>query len=81
MHADNPLPGLIDPITLCEVEKPTISPFGHVLTYSTWLICLQQDPKNVCPFTKKTLKKRDLIVLTWENIDEHRVKMVDIQRG
>lgn len=30
--AENPVPGLIDPITLCEVEKPTISPFGHVLS-------------------------------------------------
>jgi hypothetical protein len=31
-QADNPLPGFIDSITLCEVEKPAISPFGHVLS-------------------------------------------------
>ncbi|CAG8452391.1 4011_t:CDS:2, partial [Racocetra fulgida] len=28
---ENPLPGFIDPITLEEVVKPAISPYGHVM--------------------------------------------------
>lgn len=30
-HANNPLPGFIDPITLEEVVKPAISKYGHVM--------------------------------------------------
>jgi hypothetical protein len=75
---ENPLPGFIDPITLEEVIKPTISPFGHVMGYDTWLRCLLRDaPKNTCPFTKKTLNKRDLVVLTHDNIEEYRNKIVN----
>ncbi|CAJ0751894.1 11142_t:CDS:2, partial [Entrophospora sp. SA101] len=28
---ENPLPGFIDPITLEEVNRPAISPYGHVM--------------------------------------------------
>ena len=28
---ENPLPGFIDPITLEEVKRPAISPYGHVM--------------------------------------------------
>jgi len=75
-NAENPLPGFIDPISLEEVVKPAISPHGHVMGYSNWVRCLTQNPKNICPFTKKTVKKRDLIVLTWENIEQYRDKIV-----
>jgi len=66
---ENPLPGFIDPITLDEVEQPAISPYGHVMSYASWSRCLTGN--NVCPLTKKPLKKRDLILLTWENIDQY----------
>jgi hypothetical protein len=66
----NPLPGFIDPITLMEVEKPAISPYGHVMGYDCWVRCL--GVKNLCPMTKKTLTKRDLVVLTIDNIEEYR---------
>ena len=32
----NPLPDLIDPITLEPVVTPAISPFGHVMGLATW---------------------------------------------
>ena len=76
---DNPLPGYIDPITLEEVKRPAISPYGHVMGYDSWLRCITQqsgDHKNVCPLTKKPLKKRELVLLTLENIDQYRDKIV-----
>lgn len=71
------MPGFIDPVTLEEVEKPAISPYGHVMSYSGWVRCLMTEPKNTCPFTKQQLKKRDLVVLTWENIDQYKDKIVN----
>jgi len=57
----NPLPGFIDPITQEEVLQPTISPFGHVLGYQTWLRVLDEvEPKNTCPFTKQTIFKKKI---------------------
>ncbi|KAJ3223869.1 hypothetical protein HK099_000589 [Clydaea vesicula] len=74
----NPLPGFIDPITLDEVIKPAISPFGHVMSYESWTRCLSDpDRKNICPLTKKSLTKRELVVLTHENIEEYRDKIVN----
>ncbi|ORX46959.1 hypothetical protein DM01DRAFT_1339275 [Hesseltinella vesiculosa] len=59
---DNPLPGLIDPITLDEVVKPAISKYGHVMGYDSWVRCLTnwEGKKNICPLTKNPLTKRDL---------------------
>jgi hypothetical protein len=75
----NPLPGFIDPITLDEVVKPAISPYGHVMGYDNWLRCLNsEDRKNICPITKKPLSKRELVVLTHDNIDEYRDKIVNM---
>ncbi|KAF9164689.1 hypothetical protein BGX20_000851, partial [Mortierella sp. AD010] len=76
----NPLPGFIDPITLEVVEKPAISKYGHVMGYDSWIRCLLQEgsAKNICPLTKKPLTKRDLTVLTFENIDEYRDKIVNM---
>jgi hypothetical protein len=54
--------------------------------YSTWvrvLSTMDEDgvrSKNRCPFTKKEIKKRDLIRLTWENINEHVHKCVNIPK-
>lgn len=79
---NNPLVGFIDPITLDEVVKPALSPYGHVMSYDSWIKCLQGDHetgerKNICPITKKPLKKRELIVLTWDNINEYHDKIVN----
>jgi hypothetical protein len=71
----NPLPGFKDVITNSELIEPAISPYGHVLSYATWLKCLTTDPKHTCPFTKQPLKKRDLVILTWENIEEYQDKI------
>ena len=75
---DNPLPGFVDPVTLCEVVRPAISPYGHVMAYESWVRWLNQEQhRNVCPWTKKTVKKRDLVILTWENIDQYRDKIAN----
>jgi len=75
---DNPLPGFVDPVTLCEVERPAISPYGHVMGYESWVRWLNQEQhRNVCPWTKKTVKKRDLVILTWENIDQYKDKIAN----
>ncbi|KND00622.1 uncharacterized protein SPPG_09139 [Spizellomyces punctatus DAOM BR117] len=70
---ENPLAGFVDPITLEEVVKPAISPYGHVMSYASWIRCLSsEERKNICPLTKKPLTKRELVVLTYDNIDEYR---------
>ncbi|KAK4513904.1 Phosphomannomutase 1 [Mucor velutinosus] len=75
---DNPLPGFIDPITLDEVIKPAISTYGHVMGYDSWVRCLTnwEGKKNICPLTKKPLSKRDLTVLTPDNIEAYRDKII-----
>ena len=45
--------GFIDVMTMKEVVTPTISPYGHVLGYDTWMHVLNGQPKNTCPFTKQ----------------------------
>lgn len=67
--AENPLPDFIDVITQLRVVRPAISPYGHVLSYDTWLRCLcSGERKNTCPFTNQPLHKRQLVMLTTENI-------------
>ncbi|RCH82717.1 hypothetical protein CU097_002157, partial [Rhizopus azygosporus] len=75
---DNPLPGFLDPITLEEVVRPAISKYGHVMGYDSWVRCLTnwEGKKNICPLTKKPLTKRDLVILTYENIEEYRDKII-----
>ncbi|KAI9101121.1 hypothetical protein DFS34DRAFT_613233 [Phlyctochytrium arcticum] len=76
---DNPLPNFTDPISLDEVVKPAISPYGHVMSYDSWIRCLSSDErKNICPLTKKPLTKRELVVLTFDNIEEYRSKIVNM---
>ncbi len=76
---DNPLPGFIDAITRMEVSKPAISPYGHVLSYDTWIRCLlNSDVKNICPITKHPLHKRQLTLLTHDNIEEYRSIIIDL---
>ena len=46
----NPLPGFIDAITCTEIIRPAISPYGHVLSWETWIkvLCFG-DPKTCVP--------------------------------
>ncbi|KAJ3056246.1 hypothetical protein HK097_007606 [Rhizophlyctis rosea] len=75
----NPLPGFTDPITLDEVVKPAISPYGHVMGYDSWIRCLSnEEKKNICPLTKKPLTKRELVVLTHDNIAKYRDQIVNM---
>ncbi|KAJ1559960.1 hypothetical protein HK096_010526 [Nowakowskiella sp. JEL0078] len=76
LELDNPLPNFTDPITLEPVVKPAISPYGHVMGYDTWVMCLSGGG-NKCPITKQDLKKRELVILTTDNIDEYRNKIVN----
>ncbi|KAI8374500.1 uncharacterized protein BYT42DRAFT_576604 [Radiomyces spectabilis] len=80
LNLDNPLPGFIDPITLDEVVKPAISKYGHVMGYDSWVRCLTnwEGKKNICPLTKKPLTKRDLVILTHENIEEYRSQILNV---
>ena len=48
-----------------------------VFSKSSWIQCLNQDPPNICPLTKQPLNERDLVVLTPENIEEYRSKIVN----
>jgi hypothetical protein len=75
----NPMPDAVDFITRNVMRVPTISPFGHVLDYQTWLELLKTN--KVCPFTRKPLTKRQLVVLTVDNIDEYRSKIVPMGDG
>jgi hypothetical protein len=75
LAAQNPLPGVTDAITQIEVRRPAMSPDGHVLGYQTWLRVLAQEPTNTCPFTKQRLTRRQLVLLTHDNIAEHRGRL------
>ncbi|KAJ1973963.1 hypothetical protein H4R35_003843 [Dimargaris xerosporica] len=76
---ENPLPGFTDPITLEPVVKPAISPYGHVMGYESWVRCVTSEAtRNICPLTKKPLSKRDLVVLTHDNIAEYKDKIVNL---
>ncbi|KAK8882681.1 hypothetical protein M9Y10_045323 [Tritrichomonas musculus] len=72
----NPLPDAIDNITSEVMKVPTISPDGYVLDYNTWLNVLKTKSEN--PFTRNHITKRDLIVLTVENIEEYRDKIKNL---
>jgi hypothetical protein len=65
----NPLPEAVDLITGQLIRVPAMSPDGYVLDYKTWLDSLAENPVN--PFTRMHLTKRQLVVLTIENIHEY----------
>lgn len=67
---------MVDSMTMKPMSVPAISPFGHVLDYTTWLRLLKETPRNTCPFTKQRLTRRDLVKLTEENIEEHRSHII-----
>ncbi|GLC58656.1 hypothetical protein PLESTB_001384900 [Pleodorina starrii] len=71
---DNPLPGFLDPITLEPVFNPAISPYGHVMGLATWKAVLAEHGR--CPFTKQPLKAEALTVLTKNNIERFRSRII-----
>lgn len=73
---DNPLPGFMDPITCDEIERPALALHGIVLGYSTWMRCMPQGT-GVCPLTKRPVTRRELILLSKENIEEYRSRIVN----
>jgi hypothetical protein len=72
----NPLPDTLDLITGEVMRVPAISPDGYVLDYKTWVDSLAEKPVN--PFTQTKLTKRQLVILTTENIDEYAHKIVNL---
>jgi len=78
---DNPMPDFKDIITGDCVIKPTMSPYGHVLSYDTWTKILRTSKqKNICPFTCQKLTRRSLIKLTKENYDEYKDQIRNISK-
>jgi hypothetical protein len=75
----NPMPDAVDFITGDVMRVPTISPFGHVLDYQTWLELLKTN--RVYPFTRRRLTKRQLVVLTADNIEKYRSEIVPLGDG
>jgi len=76
---DNPMRDFIDIMTGTGVEKPAMSPYGHVLGYETWTMLLRTSKhKNVCPFTMQKLTRRSLVKLTKANYDEYKDQIRNI---
>ncbi|KAI8831419.1 hypothetical protein BC829DRAFT_409616 [Chytridium lagenaria] len=47
-------------------------------SYDTWIKCLtSKESKNVCPLTKQPLTKRQLVHLTFDNIEEYRHRIIN----
>eukprot|EP00948_MAST-09A_sp_MAST-9A-sp1_P004079 g4079.t1 len=72
--------GFKDPMTRMRCDDPAISPFGHVMSYQSWMRVLipRQDEtgsshheKNTCPFTKQKLSHRSLVKLDKENLKDY----------
>ena len=75
----NPLPDMLDDITGEKIRVPTISPDGYVLDYNTWMNALKTNKEN--PFTRAPVTRRQLVILTKDNIDEYRDKIVNHNTG
>ena len=71
---DNPVPEIIDPVTLEPVVRPAISPYGHVMGAATWRAVLAEN--GICPFTKQPLRWEQCRVLTLHNIEAYRDKII-----
>jgi len=72
------LRGMTDVMTGEAMEKPAISPFGHVMEYDSWCAILRNaKTKNKCPFTQQKLTRRQLVKLNEDNFEQFRHKIVD----
>eukprot|EP00924_Labyrinthula_sp_SR-Ha-C_P005007 maker-scaffold_1-snap-gene-18.43-mRNA-1 protein AED:0.00 eAED:0.00 QI:84/1/1/1/1/1/2/52/515 len=65
------IPGLQCQMTFRTVRNPTLSPYGHIMGYNTWIQILNRTPRNTCPFTNQKLTRRSLIKLDHSNVAEH----------
>ena len=72
----NPLKNMVDDITGEIIRVPALSPDGYVLDYNTWLNVLKTKKEN--PFTRMPVTKRQLVILTFENFDEYKQKIVNL---
>ena len=76
MDLTNPLPKWVDMMTGYPVQKPAMSPYGHVLGYATWCKILRTPAtRNLCPFTKLKMTRRQLVKLTVDNIGEYKKQL------
>lgn len=83
--------GFRDPMTGDKVDDLAISPYGHIMSYESWIKVLQpsfeerdeeeghvnKKKVNTCPFTNKTLSRRELVKLGPHNIEEYREKIMN----
>lgn len=76
LEDDSPLPEYQDPITLQIVVLPTLSPYGHVAGYYSWVKALKQS-NGLCPFTKLPLAVEELIKLTRMNFGKYQQYMIE----
>ena len=83
------LPGFRDPMTGDKVDDLAISPYGHIMSYQSWMRVLQpcfdeesesftKKKTNTCPFTSQRLTRRQLIKLDRSNIDDYRDKILNL---
>lgn len=73
---ENPLPDLIDLVTMQPVVTPAISPYGHVMGIATWRACLSE--QRVCPFTRNPLTIEQCTILTKHNFNKYREKILHL---
>ena len=73
---ENPLPDLIDNITMQPVVTPAISPYGHVVGIATWRACLSEN--RICPFTRNPLTIEQCTILTKNNIGRYRGRIANL---
>lgn len=66
--------GVLDPVTLEPLVNPAVSPAGHVMGLATWKAVLAESGR--CPFTQAPLRPDMLVVLTANNIDKYRARIV-----
>lgn len=76
----NPLNGYIDNITGFPMAVPAISPDYYVLDYYTWLKLINGHQGNTYT-TVKIPTKRQLTILTVDNIAEFRDKIVNLEES
>jgi len=72
------MPKFVDPFTNSEIKTPAISPYGHVCEYDSWTKVLRTPgAKDICPFTRNPVTRRQLVKLCEENIDEFMGKILN----
>ncbi|EAX88286.1 hypothetical protein TVAG_132910 [Trichomonas vaginalis G3] len=73
--ANNPIPNWTDPLTGEIMKAPAVSPDLTLLDYNTWLQTIKQTHED--PFTKKPITKRQITVLSKENWDEFKDRIIE----